>query len=439
MNLLIIDYEGFGLALALRARDAGHAIRLWTPRTRAGKKQEVGKGFEGIERPADWQPSMKWADLVLPTDNAHYIDELEAFFVRGFPIYGCNRAGAQLELDRVHGLEILQEYGVEVNGYQAFHDYDKAISYVLQNNKAYASKPLGDGAKGLSYVGKSPADLVFKLKRWKKKNELKNGFLLQELVKGQEMAVGGWFGPGGFSSSICENWEEKRLMNDGLGINTGEQGTVLRYVEKSKLFSEVMEPLTQYLHRINYVGYVDLNCIVNAKGQAIPLEWTTRFGWPLVNIQAFLHEGDPIAWMKDALEGRDTLRTKRDVAVGVVMSHGDYPYSKETPETNSGYPLYGLTPRIERSVAFVKVMKDLAPMQIGAKVVDIDTTVTAGDYVLVATGLGESVQKAAERVYETVWAIDLPSNRMFRTDIGKRLEGDLIELKRHGFASGLKY
>lgn len=439
MKLLIIDYEGFGLALALRARDAGHEVKLWNPRTRAGKDQLVGKGFDGIEKVREWQPAMRAADLVLPTDNAHYIDELEAFFVRGFPIFGCNRAGARLELDRVHGLEVLQEYGVEVNGYEAFHNYDKAIEYVLKNGKAYASKPLGDGAKGLSYVGKSPADLVFKLKRWKKKNELKDGFLLQELVKGQEMAVGGWFGPGGFSRSICENWEEKRLMNDGLGINTGEQGTVLRYVEKSKLFTEVMEPLTEYLHRINYVGYVDLNCIINAKGQAIPLEWTTRFGWPLVNIQAFLHEGDPIAWMKDALEGRDTLRTKRDVAVGVVMSHGDYPYSKETPETNSGFPLYGIVPRIERSVAFVKVMKDLAPMQIGAKVVDVETTVTAGDYVLVATGLGKSVQQAAERVYETVWAIDLPSNRMFRTDIGKRLKDDLVELKRHGYCSSLIY
>jgi phosphoribosylamine--glycine ligase len=439
MKVLFIDYEGFSLHLALKARDAGHEVRIWNPKTRAGKKQQVGQGFEGIEKPSEWQPSMKWADLILPTDNAHYIDELEWFFVRGFPIYGCNRAGARLELDRVHGLETLQEYGVRVNGYEAFHNYDKAIQWVRETNKAYASKPLGDGAKGLSYVGKSPADLIFKLERWKKKNELKNGFLLQELVKGQEMAVGGWFGPAGFSRWVCENWEEKRLMNEGLGINTGEQGTVLRYTEKSKLFREVLEPMTEYLHRINYVGYVDLNCIIKGDGEAVPLEWTTRFGWPLVNIQTFLHEGDPVAWMKDALEGRDTLKVKGDVAVGVVMSHGDYPYSKETPETNSGYPLYGLSPRVERSIAFVKVMRDIAPMQVGREVVDLETTVTAGDYILVGTCTGKTVQDAAKRVYEVMWTVDLPSNRMFRTDIGKRLEKDLGELKRHGYASGMVY
>lgn len=439
MKILIIDYEGFGLHLALRARDAGHTVALWTPITRAGKEQMVGRGFEGIERPKKWEPFIHSADLILPTDNAHYIDDLEKYFVRGYPIYGCNRAGGRLELDRVHGLEILAEYGVEVNAYQAFHNYDKAIAWVLQTNKAYASKPLGDGAKGLSYVGKTPADLVFKLKRWKKKNELKNGFLLQELVKGQEMAVGGWFGPGGFSHAVCENWEEKRLMNDGLGINTGEQGTVLRYVNRSKLFSEVLEPMTEYLHRINYVGYVDINCIVDGKGKAVPLEWTCRFGWPLVNIQSFLHEGDPVAWMLDSLNGRDTLKVKSEVAVGVVMSHGDYPYGKEPPEVNSGYPLYGLTSRVEKQLAFIKVMRDVAPIQIGTEVVDMDTTVTAGDYIAVGVGLGKSVQDAAERAYKVMWSVDLPSNRMFRTDIGKRLEKDLGELKRHGYASGLSY
>jgi phosphoribosylamine-glycine ligase len=84
-------------------------------------------------------------------------------------------------------------------------------------------------------------------------------------------------------------------------------------------------------------------------------------------------------------------------------------------------------------------MKDIAPMQIGAKVVDINTTVTAGDYILVGVGLGKSIQDAAKSAYKTMWAVDLPSNRMFRTDIGKRLEDDLRELKRHGYAFGLSY
>jgi phosphoribosylamine---glycine ligase len=439
VNVLLIDFEGFGLHLARLAVQAGHSVRLWCPRTRAGKRQEVGDGFEGIEKPAEWQSSMKWADLVLPTDNAHYIDDLEGYFVRGFPIFGCNRAGAQLELDRVHGLSILQEYGVRVNGYEAFSSYDKAISFVLETGKAYASKPLGDGAKGLSYVAKSPADLVFKLKRWKKKNELKNGFLLQELVKGHEMAIGGWFGPGGWSGALCENWEEKRLMNDGLGVNTGEQGTVVRYVRESKLFREVLQPLTEYLHRINYVGYVDLNCMVKANGEAVPLEWTTRFGWPLYNIQAFLHKDDPVEWMLDALHGQDTLKTKEDVAVGVVISHGDYPYGHLPPEMNSGYPLDGIDSAVEKSLAFVKVMRESAPIQVGAKVVDMETFVTAGDYIAVATGLGKTVKEAMDRAYKIAWSVDLPSNRMFRTDIGKRLDDDLGELHRHGFAVGLRF
>lgn len=235
------------------------------------------------------------------------------------------------------------------------------------------------------------------------------------------------------------NWEEKRLMNDGLGCNTGEQGTVLHYTTSSKLFDDTLALTTEYLHSINYVGYVDLNCIVDEKGDPIPLEWTTRFGWPLVNIQAFLHEGDPIEWMADLIEGRDSLRTKKEVAVGVVMSHGDYPSKWLTQVENEGSPIYGLTPRRLSQVAFVDVMRDIAPLDVGGEVEDVETYCTAGNYILVGVGLGKSVVKAQEAAYGVMWDIDLPSNRMFRTDIGDRLEDDLVKLKAKGYCEDIKF
>ena len=42
-----------------------------------------------------------------------------------------------------------------------------------------------------------------------------------------------------------------------------------------------MEPA---LAREGYVGYIDVNCIVNANG-IYPLEFTARFGYPTISIQ----------------------------------------------------------------------------------------------------------------------------------------------------------
>src|SRR5665811_1026937 len=142
------------------------------------------------------------------------------------------------------------------------------------------------------------------------------------------MCIRDRFGPNGWGKWKLENFEEKKLMNDGLGQNTGEQGTIMRYVQRSKLFEDVLEPVGAVLHSMDYVGYVDMNCIIDPKtGDAWPLEFTMRMGWPLILIQLALHRGDPVQWMKDLLEGGDSLRVSERVAVGIVLTHGDYPRS----------------------------------------------------------------------------------------------------------------
>lgn len=436
MKLLVMDTGKCGLDLALQAKRAGHEVRLWIPKTRGGTKREAGMGL--VTRVHDWEPSMKWADLILPTDNAFYIRELEAYFRRGFPIFGCNEAAGKMELDRELGQKVLSDAGIPVIPFAKFTSYGKAIDFVKSTGKTYVSKPIGEADKGLSYVSKSPADMIFKLGRWSKSNTLKEGFILQECVNGTEMAVGGWFGPAGWSKYFCENWEEKRLMNGGLGINTGEQGTTLRYTKKSQMFEDALRPVTQYLFRINYVGYVDINCMVDSKGTPFVLEFTMRFGWPLVMIQSSLHKGDPIVWMKDLMEGRDTLEVEEKVAVGVVLSHGDYPNAWAGVGENSGFPLTGFK-ETDENVHLVDVCVKEAPVMVGKSVHELETLVTAGNYVLVTTGTAGTVEKAAKKCYEKLWPITLPSNRMFRTDIGSRLEKELPLLQRHGYAEGMSY
>lgn len=425
------------LGIAMRFQNDGHEVRLWQKAKAPGERSVVGEGF--VRLVEEWRIWVKWADLIWIADNVMYHDDLDRYFAQGYPIFGCNREAAQLELDREAGQNVLDKCGIEIIPYQAFTNYDKAIAFVRANKEVYCSKPMGDGARELSFVPQTRADLIFKLQRWKEEAKLKSGFMLQKKVDGIEMAVGGWFGPGGWSQWKCENWEHKKMLNDDLGVNVGEQGTVLRYVKKSALFDQVLLPCTDYLQKIKYVGYVDMNCIVQKQGDVGCLEWTLRDGQPLRHIQQALHLEDSAEWMLDLVQGRDTLEVSEDVAVGVVLSHGDYPYGSYTQKQNMGFPVRGLDDEAAHQVSYVEMMMGVAPVEDGHDCPEEEVPVTAGDYVAVITGTDNTVSGAAGKCYDTFWKLNFPSNKGGRTDIGKRLKKEIPKLQALDFAEGMTY
>jgi phosphoribosylamine--glycine ligase len=135
-----------------------------------------------------------------------------------------------------------------------FHDYDAAARFVEKNPQYLVSKPSGDADKALSYVAPNAAALLYMFERWARNEKYvrdakKHGFILQEKKTGCEMAVGGWFGPDGWSRYFYENFEFKKLMAGDLGPNTGEMGTLSMYVKKSKLADIALKPMTKALRR----------------------------------------------------------------------------------------------------------------------------------------------------------------------------------------------
>ena len=142
-------------------------------------------------------------------------------------------------------------------------------------------------------------------------------------------------------------------MDGDLGVNTGEQGTLMRLLKNSKLAKEVLLPCTEVLRKIGYVGNASINCMIEPDGACRPMEWTLRDGWPAKHNQVSLMTGDPAQWMKDLLDGYDTIKIKQDglLSVSIVYSIPDYPYSKVTLKEVCGIPIYGAvdTEHITRS------------------------------------------------------------------------------------------
>lgn len=439
MRILVIDSCAASLDWSMRCMADGHQVKWYVPPKAVGPSDfysQVGKGIvERVSDPNDWY---RWADIIVFTDNTRWLEQAESWRRQGWPVIAPSLQTAAWELDREVGQKVFKKAGVDVIPGKAFDNYDVAIAYVKREMARFVSKPSGDADKALSYVAKSPEDMVYMLQRWKKANALKRDFILQEFRGGTEMAVGGWFGPGGFNQGWCENWEFKKLMNDDLGCATGEQGTVLQYVKNSLLADKVLKPVEAQLSAAGYVGYVDVNCIITEDGTPWPLEFTMRPGWPLFNIQQSLHTGDHAEWLYDLAMGKDARNFKiNEVAVGVVLSIPDYPYSHITRKEVQGIPVYGFDENEDLHPC--EMMKGIAPQEKDGKIQDLPCMVTAGDYVLVASGTSSTISGARRKAYRTLEKLKVPNSPMYRTDIGKRLQKQLPELNRMGYATQLKY
>jgi len=752
MRILCLDAQANAVDWLLRCQEAGHKVKWYVPTK--PRLDPIGRGL--IERVPDWRAWVQWADLIFLTDNTLWMRDMDMLrrHQSSPPIVGATQEVADWELDRNKGMAMFRQKGIPVPKSVDFHDYDTAIAFVKKQDKAFVSKPSGDADKALSYVAKTPEDLVYMLERWKRTNK-KRDFILQEKVDGTEMAVGGWFGPAGFADEWCENFEFKKLCDGDRGPNcftpdaevltrtgwkkwpdvkisdeictlkggqieydfptrivhgwfdgqlvgwqsptvdllvtpghqmyvqddharrpfffedavdvackrrliargggawvgaegesaafaalvgayiadghcrehsivfgscpphkqatftkiateagysarlygrdlyinstelvaylhplglaadkrvpvwikestpdvisgflsgyaagdgssretnltltttskgladdlqelclkagmyasittrdrrdepaheihglliksvqvcydiyvskqhkkaslspdicrlkrytgpvycctvpshviyvrrngkacwigqTGEQGTVLRYVDKSKLADSVLAPFAPALRRSGYVGYIDVNCIVDDYGTPWPLEFTCRPGWPTFNIQQALHEGDPAEWLMDLATGnRVSTFCRNQIAAGVVMSIPDYPYNKLAIDLVTGIPVYGLKPSMRPFVHPCEIAMGIAPQKIGASIITAPAWVTAGTYVLVTSGTGETVEEARRHAYQVLEKLSLPNSPMYRTDIGHRLRWQLPKLQAHNYAVGMSY
>lgn len=432
-----MDSVGELLPLGIRAARAGHNVRLYLS---PENHPETGNGFKGIEKISNWLSSVKWADLVIPSGNHEFMPKLESLRKAGVNVFGPSVASANLEVKRAEGMKFFEDHDIECPEWKQFPTLAAAEAHVRKTGERYVFKTLGsEDDKSLSYVSKTPADMIARLQRWQKlKVAGKGPFMLQKVVDGIEFAVSRWMGSDGFIGEPNQNFEFKKLLSGNCGPNCGESGTLLKYTDDCKLFDTVLGPLEDDLVKMGHLGDIDVNCIIDDKGKAWPLEFTTRLGWPAANILWACHKEDPITWMKDACAGKDTLLTSPLIACGIVLAQPDYPHSKFTKAEVANIPIYGVTKENQKFISPQSVKIDTMPDMDGDTVVDRDIWCTTGDYLAVATGMGKTVKRACERAYATVKEIHVP-NMMYRDDIGESLEKSIPELQRHGYAMDWTY
>jgi phosphoribosylamine--glycine ligase len=439
MVVLIIDPECLGLDFAIRCAAAGHEV-FWFRYHKTPSRE--GQGFKGFTIIDDWRPYMQRAKdgLILNTGNFRYVYELDQYRAHGFKIFSPTVSSARLEIDRGAGMKAMEAAGIDLLPYEVFDDLQSAAKFARKNDKCFVFKTLGDeDDKALTFVSCSPAEMVGWIEaKIRRGTKLRGRCMLQEKIDADfEIGVNGWFGPEGFLPEKFQiSFEHKPLMPGDIGPNTGEMVSVSKYVETDKAVNELLTPMAGALAATGHVGDFCIGAMIDKKGKAYPLEATARCGYPALFGQMASHRGDPAQWMVDLLNGRDTLKVSQDVCMAVVIGQPRFPYNCSTPDMVDGHPIQGLE-NVYDDVHCCGVMMGRGPVMKDDKVVEAAQFQTAGEYVMVVTGLGKTIAAARKRVYGTIDQIRFP-NMIYRNDGGEKVEKALPAMRKAGYALTLE-
>jgi phosphoribosylamine--glycine ligase len=376
----------------------------------------------------DWKADAEWADVVVFDDVLGMGEDADRLRRAGKAVVGGTPYTDKLEDDRGFGQTELKGFGINIIPFEEFTEFDDAIAFVTANPARYVIKPSGEAQniKRLLFVGEDDdgTDVIHVLESYKKvyAQRVRN-FQLQRRRTGVEIAVGAFFNGHEFLSPIIVNFEHKKLFPGNIGPATGEMGTAMYWSAPNRIFNQTLAKMEKKLREERYVGYMDLNCIVNAQG-IYPLEFTARFGYPTISIQ---QEGlnTPMGEILAALARGETidLKPKPGFQVGVRIVVPPFPYDDpKTFEANSE----------DRIIIFKK--PDYAGVHIEDVRLDNGEWVVTGNsgVVLIVCGTGPTMRQAQAQAYNRIKNIMIP-NMYYRTDIGDRWHEDHDRLHSWGY------
>jgi phosphoribosylamine---glycine ligase len=422
-KFLFVSLSGLIGDIAWQVFKEGHEVRYFI---QSEKERDICDGF--VPKTDNWEKEVDWADIIVFDDTLGQGEKAQALRLRGKPVVGGTPYTDKLEDDRSFGQRELKKAGVPIIQYGEFDSFDKAIQYIQENPGRYVLKPSGEAqnVKRHLFVGdeEDGSDVIRMLEAYKKAlaDEIKV-FQLQKKISGVEVAIGAFFNGHRFIYPININFEHKKLFPGNIGPSTGEMGTAMFWSEPNRLFTQTLLKLENKLAEEGYIGYIDLNCIVNSNG-IYPLEFTSRFGYPTIFIQ---QEGmvTPIGqFFWDLACGRDPkLKVKSGFQVGVRIVVSPYPFDDEnTFQALSKNAVISFRKGVPEEVHIEDV-----------KLVNGQWLVAGSSgVVLVVVGLGQTMKQAQAQAYARIKNISIP-NMYYRPDIGDRWVEDSDKLHIWGY------
>jgi len=420
------DWNDLG-DLYLRLAAAGHEVRVHIGDPRA---HDILEGM--INRCGAWRAELPWIraagnDGVIVFETAYHGAIQDGLRADGYQVIGGCAYGDRLEADRAFGQRMMAEAGMEILPAWEFATADEACTFIRSHPARYVMKHSAvTGADLPTFVGRSRSgsDVATVLER-ERHAPSPERVLLTPHVEGVEVGVGAYFNGERFLEPACLDWEHKNFFPGGIGELTGEMGTLVTYRGAEKLFSCTLARCAGKLRTAGYVGYINLNTIVNERG-AWPLEFTCRFGYPgYAILDPLQNDGWTDLFLRLLDRGSSTFATNSGYAVGVVVTVPPFPYP-------FGYEQLGKGTAV-----------DLADVQPGdadhvhfAEVARRGDGLVCSGYVgcpLIVTGTGVDAVSAQRAAYQRVARVTI-ANMRYRNDIGSAfIGGDEARMRAWGW------
>jgi len=285
-KLIFLTQDYSGLGFAKLAQEQGDKVLLATMMKKdEDKKKEFNLVGSGIVPKVDLKTILK-----NPPKDAYYIfdqnflpEVSDALRNKGFKVYGASSFMVKAEYNREFGVKLAEKVGLFIPPTQDFKSLKDGIKFLEQNkDKAYVYKPNNSSESYTTFVPSSEKDTSAneELRTYLQSiQEPKEGYILQERIKGIEVNFEAYFYEGKPFFAFC-GLENKRELVGELGQNTGcAFDYVFTVPLESKGVQKTIGKFFPLFEKIKYTGTYDVNVIVSERDNYYLETCGGRFGY----------------------------------------------------------------------------------------------------------------------------------------------------------------
>jgi phosphoribosylamine---glycine ligase len=369
-----------------------------------------------VEAIADWAAAYRIGLVVVGPEAPLALGLADLLRARGIPVFGPNRAAAELEWSKAFAKDFMRRHGIPTAAYGMFAEIEAAVDFIRM-----ASGPLVVKADGLA-AGKgvlicaTPAeaeDAVRAMLVDRAFQAAGDRVVIEQFLEGEELSVIAVV-DGERLAVLPLARDYKRLRDGDLGPNTGGMGCYAPVQDLApdllaRVRESVLEPAVAGLRAEGrpYRGALYAGLMLTAEGP-MALEFNCRFGDPETQVILPLLDLDLAELLLACAEGRlatESLTTLPGVAVCVVLAAEGYPDQS----------------RVGDSIRGIEDARQTGALVFHAGTGERDgRLITNGGRILSVVGTGAVLPAAAERAYAAADIIQFDGMQL-RRDIALSL------------------